>query len=385
MVNKIDVAKKLKDVEDLTMSSVSYLTGLCPDLDAVGEATLCLGREVNDSDNKQAYQEAAWITKHVLSRSAEDAFEVQYLPNGRFTYPKATGFGQWQVRLSPESVDLIDSGWYLARTAEEPLSVCSETVAEEVVFFRGFFFKAFQYGHVLHDLLPMLIWMSASHPKARVFLELDTHSKIRSFLEWFDPDLYNRTTFVHSGYVVCAGALWLVVPQAPSPHGLRIPALFNNLRRHIAKVQPTFEARSTVYALRLPSTAGHGRLLTEEHSQEVVQTAQSALLRHGRPSEIIIFNGTSNGKKTATFREQYQIFSSAVLVFGPHGTAFSNILWMPCAVPVAAIEFICGAHSLKVRGCELPDGNVRLATYFSLEGSISWVTLGRQNKPKRVI
>ena len=249
---------------------------------------------------------------------------------------------------------------------------------DEVIFFSGFFFKNFQYGHVLHDLLPMLTWMSTSRPKARVFLELDQDSKIQSFIQWLDPDLHKRTTFVRAGDVVCAAALWVVVPrEAPSPHKFRIPTLVNNLRRHIAKVQPTYEATSTVYVKRLPSTASHGRLLTDEHSQEVVQTAQSALHRHGMPSEVAIFDGTSDGKTTATFKEQYQRFNSAILVFGSHGTAFSNILWMPCEVPAAAIEFVCGAHSLQARGCFKPNvTGVRFDTYFQLHAGISWVTLG---------
>ena len=77
--------------------------------------------------------------------------------------------------------------------------------------------------------------------------------------------------------------------------------------------------------------------------------------------------------KTATFQDQYRLINSAVLVFGPHGTGFSNILWMPCHVPVAAIEFACSAHSLNARGSQLGNGKVRLATCWSLEGSVSWV------------
>ena len=40
-------------------------------------------------------------------------------------------------------------------------------------------------------------------------------------------------------------------------------------------------------------------------------------------------------------QEQYRIFNSAYLAFGPHGTALSNIIWMRCDVPVAVIEFMC--------------------------------------------
>ena len=322
VVNRIESSKPLKMVKDATLSTVSYLTGNCPAVDAVGEVTLCLGAEANDSANHEVWDQAAWVTKHVLMRSIDDAFEVKKLAQARFTYPAAAGFGNWQVRVSPSSPDLARSGWYLPPTTEDLLQDCAENVEGEAVFFRGFFFKKFQYGHVLHDLLPVLVWMSTSHPEARIVLELDTQKNIQKFLAWFDPELYQRTSFVQSEQVVCASSLWVVVPKAPSPHGLRIPALFNHLRRHIAHVQPTYNATRVVYTLRMSSTAGHGRLLTTEHSQEVVQIAKDALSRHGMSSEIVVFNGTSDGKKAASYEEQHRLFSSAILVFGPHGTAF---------------------------------------------------------------
>ena len=57
------------------------------------------------------------------------------------------------------------------------------------VVFRGFSFLSFQYGHVLHDLLPVLVWMAASFPQVKLAVELDDKKKIKAFLRWFDPDL----------------------------------------------------------------------------------------------------------------------------------------------------------------------------------------------------
>ena len=350
----------------------SFQRNSCLPRDAVGKAALHMGPDVNDSSNRQVYADARSITLSVLRRTVNETFIVKKLAAGRFSYPKPSGFGDWQVQLSVSNPGFKRSGWYLSSTTA--LQNCSLNLPHEVVFFRGFAFGSFQYGHVLHDLLPVLVWMSTSYPEAQVVLELDKQGKIDPFLAWFDPDLHRRTTFVQPDVVVCAGALLVVVPQhgIKSPHGLRIPALFNHLRAHVLRVQPSHNPTTAVHEVRVPATAGHGRLLTEEHSRHVLQLASSAIRRHSIPMEIVEFNGTLKGK-TATFQDQYRIFNSAVLVFGPHGTGFSNILWMPCHVPVAAIEFVCGAHSLNVRGCQLGNGKVRLATYWSLEGSVSWV------------
>ncbi|CAE7302591.1 CA14 [Symbiodinium pilosum] len=292
-VSQLEMSKPLAAVGDFTESGVEFITGRCPKRNAVGEVTLYMGDDVNDSANRAVWNENQWATRHVISKSIEDAFDVKHV-----------------------------------------------------------------YGHILHDLLPMVIWVSAAHPKARIVLELDIKRKIKPFLNWFDPELSKKTLFVNPEEVVCGSALWAVVPKVESPHGLRIPPLLNNLRRHIARVLPTYEAKYVVcltwlgdptvnnhpvltnrYAVRMKATAGNGRLLTDAHNKE----------------------------------EQHRIFSSAILSFGPHGTAFANLIWMPCTVPAAAIEFICSAHSTKVRGCDLPDGKVRMATTWSLEGSLSWL------------
>ncbi|CAE7029852.1 CA14 [Symbiodinium sp. CCMP2592] len=360
------------EIEIVTHPAHSVLRNTCLPRAGFGTAVLYMGPDVNDSSNRQIYDEAKKITLKVLYRSLNEAFTVEKLSSGRFSYPKPSGFGDWQVRISWTNRALKRSGWYLPPT--DALEVCSLNISGEVVFFRGFAFGSFQYGHVLHDLLPVLVWMSASYPSAQVVLELDKQGKIEPFLAWFDPSLHRRAIFVQPDVVVCAGVLLAVVPQRgiQTPHGLRIPALFNHLRSHVLYVQPSHNPVAAVHEVRIPATAGHGRLLTQDHSRQVLQIASSAIQQHSMPLEIVEFNGTSNGK-AATFHDQYRLFNSAVLVFGPHGTGFSNILWMPCHVPVAAIEFVCGAHSLHVRGCQLNNGKVRLATYWSLEGSVSWV------------
>ena len=43
------------------------------------------------------------------------------------------------------------------------------------------------------------------------------------------------------------------------------------------------------------------------------------------------------------------------------------------SIPVEIVEFNGTLKSLNVRGCQLGNGKVRLATYWSLEGSVSWV------------
>lgn len=98
----------------------------------------------------------------------------------------------------------------------------------------------------------------------------------------------------------------------------------------------------------------HGRWLVQEDADQVLEIAKDALKAHSRPWSLVIFNETWNGKK-ATFDLQYRIFNSAAVAFGPHGTGFSNVIWVPCTGRPAAVEFICSEQSMHSRGQPQPN------------------------------
>ena len=98
VVNRIESSKPLKMVKEATLSTVFYLTGNCPAFDAVGEVTLCLGAEANDSANHQVWDQAAWVTKHVLMRTIDDAFEVKISSKHalHIQQPRGLGTGKFE-------------------------------------------------------------------------------------------------------------------------------------------------------------------------------------------------------------------------------------------------------------------------------------------------
>ena len=244
------------DVESemVTNPMCTFHRNSCLPRDAVGKAALYMGHDVNDSSNRNVYADARSIALPVLHRTVNETFVVEKLASGRFSYPKPSGFGDWQVRLSVSKPGIKRSAWYLFQPLICRLLLCICHMKWH--FFRGFAFGNFQYGHVLHDLLPVLVWMSASYPEAQIVLELDKEGKIEPLLAWFDPDLHRRTTFVKPDAVICAGALFVVVPQhgIKSPHGLRIAALFNHLRVHVLRVQPSHNPTIAVHEVRVPAS-----------------------------------------------------------------------------------------------------------------------------------
>ena len=341
--------------------------------------------EAQDQEDQKLHEQYHRIRSKILSKSIEETLEVQSICQGRFLFPAAKG-GDWQTVVSwHEVVSLANftkytsfNSWYWPPRNASDLQRCDvEENDHRVIFFRGFSFSSFQYGHVLHDLLPIVLWMTTSFPDAKLAVELDEQKVIMSILQWFDPNLFSKTIFIQDEQVLCAEMILNVVPKHnyKTPHDLRIPGLMSHLRQHISRTQPINPATLVVYTIRIPAVASHGRLLTMEHSKEVLQVAKSVLLQHKLPDEIFEFNGTYAGK-SMSFKDQFRVFNSAYLVFGPHGTSFANVLWMRCDVPVAAIEWICGAHSHHVRGCLVPKNQtnaIRIASHWDMFGGISWV------------
>lgn len=113
-----------------------------------------------------------------LSRSVEDTVEVKQVADGRFLYPALALGGEWHTVTSWWPPELNHSYFRAPRNASD-LEKCKVIERNEVFFFRGFTFPAFQYGHVLHDLLPELLWMAARFPEAKAVLELDKTQKLR--------------------------------------------------------------------------------------------------------------------------------------------------------------------------------------------------------------
>jgi len=325
----------------------------------------------------------------LTSLDAGHSFKIIEIENGGIQYTPLVKAPQDWKTLVLGSVDLRTrsseawKNWYYWQGKPPE---CNEHLQGSAVFFRGFSFGRFVYGAANHDIFPPLVWLADAFPNATLLVEsnpdasygegLKTFGKIKDFLNWFDPELFERAKFIDRGYTVCAQSLKVLVPipAMGHPEMLRSWELFRHMRQHMFRTHPQLPVKSVVYLVREHKDSGHGRWLVQEDADKVLEIAKDALKAHSRPESLVIFNGTWNGKK-ATFEQQYRIFNSAAVAFGPHGTGFSNVIWMPCTGRPAAVEFICSEQSFNVRGCT-HEGNpnlIRYATYWGMHGGSTWL------------
>ncbi|CAJ1410632.1 unnamed protein product [Effrenium voratum] len=297
-----------------------------------------------------------------VAMDAETALEIRHLQHARIMYPVVTHKRNFQTIVSAD----LNSSWY--QTPNQSQLARCDFQEDNVAVFRGNFFRVWEYGHILHDLLPGLVWLSAAQPHAKLIIERTI--KLPEFLEWFDSELYARALFLPSNQVLCARQMSLLVPRwrIRHPEQLRSAEVFLHFRRHL-RPAPTAAAaaQAALYVARTPDTAKHGRWLVPEEEEQLLQSARRSLEKTGK--RLSVFIGTS-------WIEQFQAFSSASLVFGAHGTAMANLLWMPITCPKAAvIEFVCSKEAMHVVGCtfERRNGLIRSTSYWGMEGGLVWL------------
>eukprot|EP00435_Cladocopium_sp_Y103_P032989 s3307_g8.t1 len=170
-------------------------------------------------------------------------------------------------------------------------------------------------------------------------------------------------------------------PEISRPERLRISELSSALHQFSLRTHRQFKVEKVIYYKRQKATVSHSRLLEEKESQTLLKLAKKTLRAHNRSDEIVSFTGKSADGTLLTFKEQYRLFNSAYLAFGPHGAGMANVLWMQSSCdqpgqPPKVIEFMCSRDTADVRGCFLASGrkrNPRPMSYWRLYGGASWI------------
>ncbi|CAE7552747.1 Itch [Symbiodinium microadriaticum] len=99
-------------------------------------------------------------------------------------------------------------------TGTATFSKCGLKIFQPVVLYRAWAPRYFQYGHVMSDLLPFVVWIynNFASNDTKIVVEQDTDGRIKSFMEWFDGKMHERMIYVPADTIVCAEALLQPAP-----------------------------------------------------------------------------------------------------------------------------------------------------------------------------
>ena len=228
------------------------------------------------------------------------------------------------------------------------------------------------YGHWIHDNAPAIIALLDILGTSVSWVALPYSQLSKEWLCWFNPALLERIIYYSPGKVICSNSTTLI---PLNKHGIntkdrRSPASISllNQKAHDLHYQTVdFQQKESlkfIFASRNSKTVKHGRKLINE--PQILDSIRQVMKLYNRSEEPIIYDGDG-----VTFDDQFNLFSKAAIIMGPHGSAMSNVLWSRghrgCQKPVTVIEFVAGMESgPQVQG--------EYHGYYELEGAVPWVT-----------
>lgn len=351
----------------------------------LGVATLSVSPRIK-WDHERLWQMFANQTLQAARTPLGRTFSVQTLANGgRFAFfqsPRGPNYLEWQTLADGHAGTPPHPFYMPLNRSRFAWQQCHETIADPMFVYRGFVPQNFQYGHILMDVLPVVVHVLTEKPAAKIAIQLDPDSSVKRFMEWFLPDLFDRLVFVPVETLVCAEKeLLFLRPESldiSRPEHLRISELSSALHQFSLQRHRQFKVEKVIYYKRVPGAVSHSRLLEEAESQTLLELAEKTIRAHNRSDEIVSFTGASADGTLLSFKEQYRLFNSAYLAFGPHGAGMANVLWMQssCDQLPRVIEFMCSRDAANVRGCFIATGRKRYPrpmSYWRLYGGASWI------------
>ena len=118
------------------------------------------------------------------------------------------------------------------------------------------------------------------------------------------------------------------------------------LQRH----HPSPTPQTVVYVTRgKEAGTALGRTTPDYLNTATIRVIKHRMATANRAEKLVVFTGKTPEGHGMSYRAQFDLFRSASLVIGAHGTGLGGLRWMPLALPCPAqsrhvIEMTCGPH-----------------------------------------
>lgn len=228
------------------------------------------------------------------------------------------------------------------------------------------------YGHVLHDWIPTILWMWQQYPQTTIVLPRTTIlvNWITDIIPWLLP----RVAFVHLHTKLCLHGM-VRIPTWYHVHAQLHVNPISILAMHGLVTSPSpVKQDLVIFCSRNSSTVTHLRILQDEPL--ILDHIRSAMDTYGLSSNLTlrVYNGEMANGDRVSYRDQFDLFQRAHTIIGPHGSAMVNMLFTQasahCSDPVKVLEFVPGMRSETFR---LQSNNQQFRGYYTQLGYIPWV------------
>ena len=203
-------------------------------------------------------------------------------------------------------------------------------VAENILVLK--LHRPFAHGHIYTDALPELYAVDEMFPEYDCIL-IEFSKNINGKINFFNLKISDKIKVMsatpHKVYLLNFQRLDKATPDpnnlAQSKNILNLKAAFHKSRPIINTPKPF-----VVFCSRTSPTARGGRNITKQNENEVVEH----LKQYAEENNLEFYFLTSTN-----LSKEYELFSNAKIVVGPHGGAFSNLIFLDPAKKPKVIEF----------------------------------------------
>ena len=196
--------------------------------------------------------------------------------------------------------------------------------------------------HNIIDLLPELLWLDQQQEYDLILVPLTEMTK--DFIDQFKFE-FARVKFVEKTFHLRAGKIsWYryIIHQRRYE---KISVLREYLMRGLSDNSC---CNKMIYCTRNSGGgATHRRTMIHTNHREIIDISRQ--FDNDNNLNFVIFDGRNRDGSRMSLTDQAQLFSQAKIVFGPHGGAFANIIYIPEKNQCKVCEFTSGLHSAVQR------------------------------------
>lgn len=196
------------------------------------------------------------------------------------------------------------------------------------------------YGHVLHDVLPVIIYLVKNFNFDKIILNYT--KLLHTYIKFFSQEIFDKIYWIESNtkYKI-KGTFYYFNNILIGPHTFRSPIFTESLVNEIENKHKKFNLETqnkVIYCSRGYNnwSVKHKRIMMNEDL--IIETIKKYV--NNQPNlKFELYTGLDKDNKLLSFEEQYNLFKSAILVIGSHGSAMSNCIYIPKNDKRAICEF----------------------------------------------
>ena len=196
------------------------------------------------------------------------------------------------------------------------------------------------YGHIYSEIFSELYAIDKTYQEHDCVLTTISPI-ILNVINFFKIELSNKIKFIRKNkedkYLLHFERLE-IVNHCPKSYINKLKNV-NNLKAAFHKLKPIINSEKNflLFCSRSSSTADHGRNITSQNEEDIIKYLKHYSTKNNL--QFYLLTGEEDNGTTTSVSKQYELFSNAKIVVGPHGGVMSNLIFLDPAKKPKVIEF----------------------------------------------